>query len=78
MRRFIAGATCPLCHQLDTLYVDPDNKLDLVSCTRCDYEALRASDNTATHQTVPPVLKSEASDLNDKEAPVKFIKPALH
>ncbi len=38
-RRFIAGATCPDCRQLDTIYVVVEPQVMIQRCTRCDFTA---------------------------------------
>lgn len=38
-RRFIAGASCPQCHQQDTLAIESDIKgHDQVKCVHCGYQ----------------------------------------
>lgn len=36
-KRFIAGATCPVCHSGDTLAVWREEKSDRVGCVKCGY-----------------------------------------
>lgn len=43
MKRFIAGASCPQCSQTDSLYFETKEQ-DQVFCSRCDYQAQRATE----------------------------------
>ncbi|MFV0574928.1 MAG: YheV family putative zinc ribbon protein [Vibrio sp.] len=36
-KRFIAGATCPMCEQKDSLRVWIENEIEVVECVECDY-----------------------------------------
>ena len=43
MKRFIAGAQCPQCKNLDTLFVETRTNNNEVACSRCDYHDVRGS-----------------------------------
>jgi len=43
MKRFIAGAQCPKCKNIDTLYLSRQTENNVVACTRCDYSELRST-----------------------------------
>lgn len=36
-KRFIAGAICPLCKQLDSLRWGQDAQQEITECVKCDY-----------------------------------------
>ncbi|BDM65724.1 DNA-binding protein [Shewanella sp. NFH-SH190041] len=36
-KRFVAGARCPGCQALDSVYLYQDNGVETVACTECDY-----------------------------------------
>ncbi|OEF30096.1 YheV family putative zinc ribbon protein [Vibrio rumoiensis] len=36
-KRFIAGASCPMCKQADSLRVWEENQIEVVECVECDY-----------------------------------------
>ena len=40
-KRFIAGAVCPKCKQLDKVYTYEKDGRDYASCTQCDYNEPR-------------------------------------
>ena len=37
-RRFIAGAVCPRCAQLDSIYIYQQDSVDVRACIDCDFE----------------------------------------
>jgi uncharacterized metal-binding protein (TIGR02443 family) len=43
VKRFVAGASCPSCGQIDSLYFESKQQ-DQVFCSRCNYQAKRASE----------------------------------
>lgn len=42
-RRFIAGATCPKCEQMDKIYVEGDGTV--AKCAACGYELEQPGDS---------------------------------
>ncbi|MGV0035384.1 MAG: YheV family putative metal-binding protein [Candidatus Azotimanducaceae bacterium WSBS_2022_MAG_OTU7] len=46
MKRFISGATCPGCGQIDKIYVLKDDAQASMHCSQCDYIETK-KDNTA-------------------------------
>ncbi|HBV76087.1 MULTISPECIES: YheV family putative zinc ribbon protein [Vibrio] len=36
-KRFIAGASCPMCKQPDSLRVWEENQIEVVECVECNY-----------------------------------------
>jgi uncharacterized metal-binding protein (TIGR02443 family) len=43
-KRFIAGATCPSCKQLDTLMLYFENNVEKLACVKCDYTETQTND----------------------------------
>ncbi|OKY27581.1 MULTISPECIES: YheV family putative zinc ribbon protein [Thalassotalea] len=37
-KRFIAGASCPKCHALDTMALFKEHDVEKVSCVKCGYQ----------------------------------------
>jgi len=60
MKRFIAGAKCPACHQEDTLYFKSEDQYETVYCSRCGYQEKRATELQTTDEN------------NDESNPVKW------
>lgn len=44
-RRFIAGATCPRCGTLDTVYIHKGEETVSRHCTRCDLDETMSADS---------------------------------
>jgi uncharacterized metal-binding protein (TIGR02443 family) len=36
-KRFIAGATCPKCNQLDSISLTLENAVETLTCVKCGY-----------------------------------------
>lgn len=41
LRRFIAGADCPSCRKIDTIYIDLRQETEFRVCIRCAFEEPR-------------------------------------
>jgi uncharacterized metal-binding protein (TIGR02443 family) len=61
LRRFIAGASCPLCKQLDKIYVCIEDGDDVARCTACDYRSVRPKDDDPVVHPDDEVTTAEAS-----------------
>ncbi len=44
-KRFIAGAVCPTCSEMDTLMLFWRDNVEQVECVRCGYHKTRPKDN---------------------------------
>ncbi|MGB3724437.1 MAG: YheV family putative zinc ribbon protein [Glaciecola sp.] len=56
-KRFIAGAKCPSCSQLDTLMLYFENNVEKLACVNCDYaETQTTEDVTAASKTSSGVI----------------------
>ena len=49
-RRFIAGAVCPKCEQMDKIYIEGDG--DVARCAACGYELQQPDESENTAQTM--------------------------
>ena len=45
MKRFISGATCPACGQVDKIYVLNDGGVESMHCSQCDYIETKKDNN---------------------------------
>lgn len=45
MKRFISGATCPSCGQVDKIYVLKDDNRESMHCSHCDYTEIKQDSN---------------------------------
>jgi len=41
LKRFISGATCPSCGQIDKIYVLKDDDQESMHCAQCDYVEIK-------------------------------------
>lgn len=74
MRRFIAGAQCPACQSLDSLYVNSEETAENYQhlyCIRCDYHSERKHSESNQEQTSER-LTQEGLDDTDKEGKIKW------
>jgi len=61
-RRFIAGAVCPRCARLDTIYVYQTETESFRACVECDFkeaanfDAVKKELPTRVNQTVDPTV----------------------
>lgn len=46
-KRFIAGATCPKCNQMDTMMLYIENNVEKVECTSCGHQMEQPEGTTA-------------------------------
>ncbi|TDF36408.1 YheV family putative metal-binding protein [Alteromonadaceae bacterium M269] len=44
-KRFIAGASCPSCHQMDKLQLFIQNNVEKVECIACGYQKSQTKDS---------------------------------
>jgi len=47
-KRFIAGAKCPSCGQLDTLMLYFENNVEKLACSNCDHAESQTNDSVKT------------------------------
>lgn len=50
-RKFIAGAVCPQCEQMDKLYIE--GSYDVARCAACGYEMQQPEDNDVPVEEKP-------------------------
>jgi hypothetical protein len=47
-KRFIAGAKCPSCKQIDTLMLFYENGVEKLACVNCDYAESQTDEKIAS------------------------------
>jgi hypothetical protein len=67
--RFIAGAVCPRCGEMDRIIVAPDGETR--SCVACDYTDARPEDTT---QPNLPATRVERPAARLTETPAQVVK----
>lgn len=46
-KRFIAGAKCPKCHEIDTMALTKENGIETVTCVSCGEQMTQAEEHVA-------------------------------
>ncbi|MEH6649032.1 MAG: YheV family putative zinc ribbon protein [Motiliproteus sp.] len=89
-KRFIAGAVCPRCGELDKLRLWRDDIKEYRECVQCDYQDAMRLDGrndpeelvTRVNQPVPESSPSEPSTASDEQVltfvPMKAKAPTKH
>lgn len=54
-KRFIAGATCPKCHAMDTMALTKENDVEKVTCVNCNHQMTQPEEHVS-----PKVRKNES------------------
>lgn len=73
MKRFIAGAQCPACQSLDSLYVNSEETADNnqhLYCVRCDYY----SERKHSQRNYSEINQSSTSENPEDDGASKKIK----
>jgi len=73
-RRFIAGAVCPRCSQMDTIVVDPDS--DERSCVACGFSESRPGHAGRAPELPTRVSRGAARRVETPPEPVTLVDPA--
>lgn len=56
-KRFIAGAKCPSCNQIDSLMLYFENNVEKLACVKCDYKETQTTEEvTAASKTSSGVI----------------------
>lgn len=62
-KRFIAGATCPVCKAQDTLMLYIENNIEKLKCVKCDYQKSQVDEKienkTGDSESVIGIFKPE-------------------
>ena len=72
-RRFIAGAVCPRCGQMDKVIVDLDS--DQRECVACGFSDGRPEDGGGESEIPTRVSRASARRVETAAEPVKLIDP---
>lgn len=72
-RRFIAGAVCPRCAQMDKLVVDMDT--DQRECVACGFNEGRPQDGARDAELPTRVSRAAARRVETSAEPVTLIDP---
>jgi uncharacterized metal-binding protein (TIGR02443 family) len=73
IKRFIAGAVCPRCGQMDCLRMYRDDEREYRECVRCDFEDTQRLDGTAEVKELETRVNQAKPVLDDGERPIRFV-----
>ena len=72
-RRFIAGAICPRCSRLDTIFVYQNEGITIRACSDCEFE--EAADVVLPQKELPTRVNQTVDKTLVEVQPIKIIDP---
>lgn len=66
-RRFIAGAICPRCSQLDSIFVYQQDGNEYRACSDCDFEEKASFESVSEKADVKEPIEELATRVNNPE-----------
>lgn len=73
IKRFIAGAVCPRCGQMDCLRMYRDDTREYRECVRCDFEDTQRLDGTPEPKELETRVNQAKPVLDAGERPIRFV-----
>lgn len=78
VKRFIAGAVCPRCAEMDTLRMYRDEEREYRECVRCDFSDSIRLDGEPEVEELETRVNQTAQPLAQDEQPLLFVpNPSL-
>ncbi|WP_415882994.1 YheV family putative zinc ribbon protein [Neptuniibacter sp. QD72_48] len=75
IKRFIAGAVCPRCGEMDCIRTYRDEEREYKECVRCDYEdsmRLDGQPDTAVEELETRVNRENKPEIEEGAQPLMF------
>jgi len=75
IKRFIAGAVCPRCGEMDCIRTYRDEEREYKECVRCDYEdsmRLDGEPDTAVEELETRVNRENQPEIEEGAQPLMF------
>lgn len=73
IKRFIAGAVCPRCGEMDTIRTYRDEEREHKECVRCDYvDSMRLDGEVEAEELETRVNRENAPDIEEGAQPLLF------
>lgn len=72
-RRFIAGAICPQCKELDKIVVYKEEGVDVRECVRCDYKETQRFESGPNEPTTRVNKSRSEREADAQPVQIKFI-----
>lgn len=74
IKRFVAGATCPRCGEMDTLRMHRDEEREYRECVQCDFEdSMRLDGVEETSEELETRVNREADPIPADAQPLNFV-----
>lgn len=74
VKRFIAGAVCPRCSQMDTLRMYRDEEREYRECIRCDFtDSMRLDGEPDAPEELETRVNQTAKPLEEDVQPLLFV-----
>lgn len=75
-RRFIAGAVCPRCSEMDTIFVYREDGIDHRECVSCDFQEQATVQDTPRELPTRVNRPSPNAEAADEVQVVKILDPS--
>jgi len=72
-RRFIAGAICPQCKEVDKIVVYQDEGVDVRECVRCDYKDIQRFESSPNEPSTRVNKTRSERDTVAQAVQIKFV-----
>lgn len=72
-KRFVAGAVCPRCGQMDSIRMYRDEYREYRECVRCDFEDSQRLDGTSEPEELETRVNRAKPVLEPGERPLRFV-----
>ncbi len=73
VKRFVAGAVCPRCGQLDCIRMYRDEEREYRECVRCDFEDSQRLDGAPEPAELETRVNRAKPVLDPGERPLRFV-----
>lgn len=72
-KRFVAGAVCPRCGQMDSIRMYRDEEREYRECVKCDFEDSQRLDGTSEPEELETRVNRAKPVLEPGERPLRFV-----
>ncbi|MCV6587701.1 MAG: YheV family putative metal-binding protein [Marinobacterium sp.] len=72
VKRFIAGAVCPRCNQMDTLRMYRDDEREYRECVKCDFTDAMRLDGQPEAEELETRVNRTTPELSEDVQPLLF------